>query len=122
MILAHPVPWFSAPTINGGAFDLHVSAGRWVVLSFLGSPNNPRAITEITELVRACAPFDENHVVGACVFPGRPADVETFARLSSNKLFFLADDDGSISREFGAADMPRTGILDPMLRSVADIA
>jgi predicted 2-oxoglutarate/Fe(II)-dependent dioxygenase YbiX/peroxiredoxin len=122
MILGDPVPWFSAPTINGGAFDLHVSAGRWVVLSFLGSPNNPRAITEITELVRACAPFDENHVVVACVFTGRPDDVSTFTAISSNKLFFLADDDGAISREFGAADMPRTVILDPMLRSVADIA
>jgi predicted 2-oxoglutarate/Fe(II)-dependent dioxygenase YbiX/peroxiredoxin len=122
MILGDPVPWFSAPTINGGAFDLHVSAGRWVVLSFLGSPNNPRAITEITELVRACAPFDENHVVVACVFAGRPDDVSTVTAISSNKLFFLADDDGSISREFGATEMPRTVILDPMLRSVADIA
>src|ERR1700759_849290 len=73
--LGVPVPCFSAPTIKGGAFDLHVSAGRWVVLSFLGSPNNPRALTEITELVRACAPFDENHIVVACVFTGRPNDV-----------------------------------------------
>ena len=46
----------------------------------------------------------------------------TFATISSNKLFFLADDDGSISREFGAAEMPRTVVLDPMLRSIADIA
>src|ERR1700744_1336150 len=122
MILAHPVPWFSAPTLTGGGFDLHVSAGRWVVLSFLGSPNNPGETTEITELVRACAAFDENHVVVACVFNGRPDDISTFATISSNKLFFLADDDGSISREFGAADMPRTIVLDPMLRSIADIA
>lgn len=41
---------------------------------------------------------------------------------SAAKLFFLADEDGSISREFGAADMPRTVVLDPMLRSIADIA
>jgi hypothetical protein len=43
IILGHRVPWFSAPLITGGTFDLHVSAGRWVVLSFLGSPTNPRA-------------------------------------------------------------------------------
>lgn len=106
-------------SISGGAFDLHVSAGRGVVLSFLGSPNNPRAITE---LVRACAAFDESHMVVARVFTGRPDDVSTFAAISSNKLFFLAADDGSISREFGAADMPRTIVLDPMLRSIADVA
>jgi hypothetical protein len=88
-------------------------------LNFLGSPDNPRAITEITDLVRACASFDESHLVVACVFTGRPDDISSFASISSNKLFFLADDDGSISREFGASDMPRTVILDPMLRSIA---
>ena len=123
MILVIPFPGSKrADGQQRHAFDLHVSAGRWVVLSFLGSPNNPRAITEITELVRACAGFDENHIVVACVFTGRPDDVATFATISSNKLFFLADDDGSISREFGAAEMPRTIVLDPMLRSIADIA
>ena len=53
MVLGDPVPWFSAPMITGGAFDLHVSAGRWVILSFLGAPGNPRAIAEINELARA---------------------------------------------------------------------
>ena len=53
IILGHRVPWFSAPLVTGGSFDLHVSAGRWVVLSFLGSPANPRAMAEIAELVRA---------------------------------------------------------------------
>ena len=38
IVLGDPVPWFSAPLVTGGSFDLHVSAGRWVVLSFLGSP------------------------------------------------------------------------------------
>jgi predicted 2-oxoglutarate/Fe(II)-dependent dioxygenase YbiX/peroxiredoxin len=122
MILGDPVPWFSAPTISGGAFDLHVSAGRWVVLSFLGSPANPRAMAELAELIRACAAFDESHVVAACVFTGRPDDVDGLAALGSDKLFFLADNDGAISRAFGAADMPRTIVLDPMLRSIADIA
>jgi predicted 2-oxoglutarate/Fe(II)-dependent dioxygenase YbiX len=37
-------------------------------------------------------------------------------------LFFLADYDGAISRSFGALAMPRTVVLDPMLRAVADIA
>jgi hypothetical protein len=46
IVLGDPVPWFSAPEIGGGSFDLHVSAGRCVVLSFLGSPADPRANVE----------------------------------------------------------------------------
>jgi len=120
MVLGDPVPWFSAPVITGGSFDLHVSAGRWVVLSFLGSPGNPRAIAEVEELARESADFSEDHAIG-CVFTGQPDDVAAFAAISSNKLFFLRDDDEAISRMFGAAEMPRTVVLDPMLRSIADI-
>ena len=123
MILGDPVPWFSAPLITGGAFDLHVSAGRWVVLSFLGSPSNPRVMTELAALVRESAGFSEDHAVIGCVFTS-PPDLATLAAAgsSNNKLFFMADYDGAISREFGADEMPRTIVLDPMLRSIADIA
>jgi predicted 2-oxoglutarate/Fe(II)-dependent dioxygenase YbiX/peroxiredoxin len=122
MVLGDPVPWFSAPVMTGGSFDLHVSAGRWVVLSFLGSPSNPRAMSEITELVQLSAGLGEDHAVVACIFTGQPDDVASLAAISSNGLFFLADYDGEISRAFGASEMPRTVVLDPMLRSIADIA
>jgi predicted 2-oxoglutarate/Fe(II)-dependent dioxygenase YbiX len=123
MVLGDPVPWFSAPVMTGGSFDLHVSAGRWVVLSFLGSPSNPRAMSEIVELVQASAGLGEDHVAVACIFTGQPDDVASLAAISSNGgLSFLADYDGAISRAFGASEMPRTVVLDPMLRSIADIA
>jgi predicted 2-oxoglutarate/Fe(II)-dependent dioxygenase YbiX/peroxiredoxin len=122
MVLGDPVPWFSAPMVTGGSFDLHVSAGRWVVLSFLGSPSNPRAMSEVAELVQASAGLGEDHVVVGCVFTGQPDDIASLAAISSNGLFFLADYDGAISRAFGASQMPRTIVLDPMLRSIADIA
>ena len=51
IVLGEHVPWFSAPLIGGGQFDLHVSAGRWVVLSFLGSPAHPRAAEELSRLL-----------------------------------------------------------------------
>ena len=121
MVLGDPVPRFSVPVLTGGSFDLHVSAGRWVVLSFLGAPGNPRALAEIEELARASAAFNEDHAIIGCVFTGQPDDLATFSAMSSNKLFFLRDDDGAISRMFGAAEMPRTVVLDPMLRSIADI-
>src|ERR1019366_3464637 len=121
IVLGDPVPWFSAPVVTGGAFDLHVSAGRWVVLSFLGSPANPRAMAEIAELARVSSSLDEDQVIVGCVFTGQP-DAARLAAIGSNKLFFLADDDGALSRSFGAHEMPRTVVLDPMLRAVADIA
>jgi len=123
MVLGDPVPWFSAPLVNGGAFDLHVSAGRWVVLSFLGSPDNPRAIAELAELMREAATFSEDHLIVGCVFTAPPDDdvTATLAAITSPALLFLADYDGAISRQFDALEMPRTVVLDPMLRAIADI-
>ena len=120
VVLGDPVPLFSAPLVTGGSFDLHVSAGRWVVLSFLGSPSNPRAMVEIDELVRASSSLGEDHVAIGCVLTGQPDDMANLTALTSNKLFFLADYDGAITRSFGAHEMPRTVVLDPMLRAIAD--
>jgi predicted 2-oxoglutarate/Fe(II)-dependent dioxygenase YbiX/peroxiredoxin len=122
IILGDPVPWFSAPLMTGGSFDLHVSAGRWVVLSFLGSPANPRAMAELDQLARESASFGEDHIVVGCVFTSPPDDIARLAALGGGKMMFLADADGTISRLFGAQAMPRTIVLDSMLRAVADIA
>jgi predicted 2-oxoglutarate/Fe(II)-dependent dioxygenase YbiX/peroxiredoxin len=122
VVLGDPVAWFSAPLVTGGSFDLHVSAGRWVVLSFLGSPANPRAMAELAELARASASLSEDHAIIGCVFTGPPDDIASLAAISNNKLFCLADYDGAITRAFGAQEMPRTVVLDPMLRAIADIA
>jgi predicted 2-oxoglutarate/Fe(II)-dependent dioxygenase YbiX/peroxiredoxin len=122
IVLGDPVPWFSLPVVTGGSFDLHVSAGRWVVLSFLGSLSDPRAMAEVTELARLSASFGEDHLIIACVFTGPADGIENLAAISGNRLPFLADHDGAISRSFGAQAMPRTVLLDPMLRAVADIA
>jgi hypothetical protein len=78
-------------------------------------------MAEIAALVREGAQFSEDHLVIGCVLSGPPEDQNSLARVSSNKLFFLADYDGALSRSFGASAMPRTVVLDPMLRSVADI-
>jgi len=121
IVLGDPAPWFSASIVAGGSFDLHVSAGRWVVLSFLGSPANPRAMVELAELAREDALFGDDHLVVACIFAGQPDDLGSLAGISG-KLTFLADYDGAISRSFGALETPRTVVLDPMLRVVADIS
>jgi predicted 2-oxoglutarate/Fe(II)-dependent dioxygenase YbiX/peroxiredoxin len=122
IVLGDPVPWFSLPVATGGSFDLHASGGRWVALSFLGSLSDPRAMTEAAELARLAASFNEDHLVIGCVFTGQAENAENLAALSGSTLSFLADHDGAIGRVFGAGEMPRTIILDPMLRAIADIA
>ena len=122
IILGDPVPWFGLPVVTGGSFDLQASAGRWVVLSFVGSLADPRAIAEIGELVHLSTSFNEDHLVVGCVYTGQPSQTDHLAAISSSTLSFLADHDGAVSRSFGAEGTPRTVILDSMLRAVADIA
>lgn len=119
--LGDPVPRFSAQLITGGAFDLHVSAGRWVVLCFLGAPDNPKVDDEISALLRLKDILVEDHVIIRGIFTAPPADAAKYNALSSAGLSFVADYGGTISRCFGAFDMPRTIVLDPMLRAIADI-
>jgi hypothetical protein len=119
--LGEHVPWFRAPLVSGGSFDLHVSAGRWVVLSFLGSLANPRAMDELNQLLSQAALFGEEHLVVACILTEPPEHVVELAAISSQALFFIADYDCEISRSFGALEIPRTVVLDPLLRAVADI-
>ncbi|HXW23145.1 MAG TPA: 2OG-Fe(II) oxygenase [Xanthobacteraceae bacterium] len=122
LVLGDPVPWFSARTLAGAAFDLHVAAGRWIVLCFLGSPAAPRAQQELAELLKEAHRFDEDRLVFQVVLTAPPDDPAPYINTAGRALSFLADYGGAISRAYGAADMPRTVVLDPMLRAVADVA
>ena len=119
--LGDPVPWFTAPLVAGGSFILHVHAGRWIVLCFLGSPANPRVNEELAELLHEASLLDEDRLIVRGVFTAPPDDVAKYPEVSGKALAFLADYDGAVSRAFGALDTPRTIVLDPMLRAVADI-
>ena len=122
IILGDPVPWFAAPLIGDGAFNLSVAAGRWIVLSFLGSPADPRAQHELAEIFQVSHLFDEDRVVFYGVLSAPPDDPAPYLARTTSAVSFLADYDGAVSRTFGAAAMPRTIVLDPMLRAVANIA
>ena len=119
--LGDPVPDFSAPLVGEGAFNLSVAAGRWLVLSFLGSPADPRVERELAEIFQSSALFDEDRIVFYGVLTSAPDDPAPYLARTSAAASFLADYDGSISRAYGATDMPRTIVLDPMLRAIADI-
>ena len=70
--LGDHAPWFGASLVTGGQFDLHVSAGRWVALSFLGSPANPRANEELAALLRDAELLRDDHMIMGVVLH-RPA-------------------------------------------------
>ena len=121
IVLGDPVPWFTAPLIGEGSFSLSVAAGRWIVLSFLGTPANARVEQELAELFRAAQLFQDDHIIFYGVLAAPPDDPAPYLKRSGPAAAFLADYDGTIGRAFGAAEVPRTVVLDPMLRAVADI-
>ncbi len=120
--LGNPVPWFSATSLAGGSIDLHVDAGRWVVLAFLGSPADPRASSELDALLGHTDLLAEDHLVVYGILTAPPSNQAQLAGLVSPALNFLADYDGTLSAAYGALGAPRTVVLDPMLRAIADIA
>jgi predicted 2-oxoglutarate/Fe(II)-dependent dioxygenase YbiX/peroxiredoxin len=122
IVLGDPVPWFGAPLIGDGSFNLSVAAGRWIVLAFLGSPQEARRKPELAGLLRESHLFREDHIVFYGVLTAPPDDPEALIKLSTPAVSFIADYDGAISRAFGAAEAPRTIVLDPMLRAIANIA
>jgi predicted 2-oxoglutarate/Fe(II)-dependent dioxygenase YbiX/peroxiredoxin len=121
IVLGDPVPWFAAPLIGEGAFNLSVAAGRWIVLAFLGSPANPRLEQELAALFRCSRLFDEDRIVFYGILTAPPDDPAPYLSRTTSAVSFLADYDGAISRAFGAGEMPRTIVLDPMLRAVANV-
>ena len=122
--LGDPVPWFGARTLAGGTVDLHVQGGRWVLLAFLNDLSEPRAAHELTELMAEAALFDEDKLVVYGILtvpPPEPLRI-ALAEAGSRALGFLADYDGAISRAYGALGSPRSIVIDPLLRAVANIA
>jgi peroxiredoxin len=121
--LGDPVPWFGARTLAGGGIDLHVQAGRWIVLAFLPDLREPRAARELAMLMGEAALFDEDKLVvyGVLSVPPPAPVAASLAGASGPALGFLADWDGAVSRAYGALGAPRSIVIDPLLRAVANI-
>ncbi len=121
--LGDPVPWFSARTITGAQVDLHVDAGRWVVLSFMGSLVEPPAMADLARILESCAGvFREEHCVFYGVLSEMPADAAILASISGPAMGYIIDESGELARTFGAEGSRRSIVLDPMLRAVANVA
>jgi predicted 2-oxoglutarate/Fe(II)-dependent dioxygenase YbiX/peroxiredoxin len=115
------VPWFGAPTLGDGSFNLQVAAGRWIVLAFLGRGDNRGIDDELDELFRT-VDFQEDHVIFCGVLMQPSGALDRFANRTGPAVSFVADHDGAISRAFGAAEASRVFVLDAMLRAVANIS
>src|SRR5579872_4407254 len=89
--LGDPVPWFDARTVSGGSVSLHVDAGRWVVLAFLGALGDPRAAGELADILREAALFREDHLVfyGVLTEPPSPQALEQLTAISGGALAFI---------------------------------
>jgi hypothetical protein len=120
--LGDPVLWFSALTILGATIDLQVDAGRWVVLAFLGSLADGQALSELGALLSQASLFAEDHLVFYGILTAPPSNFDELSALISPALNFIADYDGTLSAAYGALGAPRTIVLDPMLRAIADVA
>lgn len=121
--LGDPVPWFDARTVTGGSVSLHVDAGRWIVLAFLGALSHPRAAQDLADLLREAALFREDHLVfyGVLTEPPSPEALAQLAAISGGALAFIADYDGAITATYGAREAPHSIVLDPLQRAIADI-
>ncbi len=120
--LGDPAPWFSARTLTGASIDLHVDAGRWIVLAFLGALADSRAAEELSCLIGEARLFDEDRLVVYGVLSEPPPEPQQLQRISNPALGFIADYDGAVARRYGAGASRRSVVLDPMLRVIADIA
>jgi len=120
--LGDPVPWFGARSVAGTDIELHINAGRWIVLAFTGRITDTRGVNELQSLIRAKHLFNENKLIAFGVLVGSMKELEPLAPFCSPSLSFIADTDGAVSRLYGADTMPRTVIVDPMLRAFANIS
>lgn len=122
IVLGDPAPWFGAPLLTGGSCHLQVAAGHWIVLAFLGSAQDPRALNELEALWRAADRFDPQEILFYGVIASPPSDPAPFFSRSGPAAGFITDYDGALARLYGADGSPRTVVLDPMLRAVANVS
>ena len=125
-----PVPWFQAWVGDKPKFDFGSIAGRYVVMCFFGSSENPEALEALRVASRHRAVFDNERMIFFGITIDR-RDRERNRITRKTGIFPVWDFDLAVSRAYGAvrgnATPPATGVvyepfwllLDPMLRVIA---
>lgn len=125
-----PIPSFVARSTSNPRYAFYTAAGRYVVLSFLGSAahESTRQVLDFVQQRRAL--FDDRHLCfyGVSIDPEDERQERLRAMIPGIRYFW--DFDRTLSSQFGAivsspssatAYRPFTLVLDPMLRVMASI-
>ena len=128
-----PAPWFTQRSGTNDAYVFDTTAGRYIVLCFLGSAGDAAGRAALGAVAAHRSLFDDANI---CFFgvSNDPAD-EPAGRLrhSLPGLRFLLDFDGQVARLYGAlpTDAPEGGpkpairrfwlVLDPTMRVLARV-
>ncbi|USH01443.1 2OG-Fe(II) oxygenase [Grimontia kaedaensis] len=125
--IGEPAPWFECPSPKNPRFRFHTMAGRYIVLSFLGSVR----MEETRKTVDAFFTFEDTFNALSYGFLGVTSDPrdgsESLFEDRTFAMYLLQDFDMSVAAKFGARDgegrvKAQTFILDERLRVVANIA
>lgn len=126
-----PIPEFVARAASNPRYVFNTAAGRYVVLSFLGSGAHESAQQVVRFVDEQRTLFDDRHVsfFGVSIDPNDEERGLMHTMIPGIRYFW--DLDQAISRQFGALATdessralyrPFTLVLDPMLRVIAHIA
>ncbi|TWC28731.1 peroxiredoxin [Pseudomonas sp. SJZ079] len=122
--LGEPAPWFTCRTETRDRFVFDTVAGRYLVLSFLGSAADPISAQLLTLLAAIRPRFDDQNLsfFGVTVDP----EDERLQRLSTSLpgVRYFWDFERTVSRLYGAQQEDGsyrrvTYVLDPLLRVIA---
>jgi peroxiredoxin/predicted 2-oxoglutarate/Fe(II)-dependent dioxygenase YbiX len=122
--LGEPAPWFTCRTETRDRFVFDTVAGRYLVLSFLGSAADPISAQLLSQLATIRQRFDDQNLsfFGVTVDP----EDERLHRLSASLpgIRYFWDFERTVSRLYGAQQEDGsyrrvTYVLDPMLRVIA---
>lgn len=118
-----PAPWFRAKSTSSTNYNFSLAAGRYVLLGLLGSAARPEVQAALAVIEQHRSRFDDEKL---CLF-GVSMDAadreQNRLRASLPGIRHFWDDDGAISRSYGAITTqgyrPYWLLLDPQLRVLA---
>ena len=132
LMTGDPVPRFVAPARNNPQFHLDAVAGRYIVLTFMGSTGQPGALEMLNKIAADIEIFDNRRAA----FLGITIDAADFADRASHipqaaNINLLLDANGQISHLYGLLDEPNEAgqrvynpasfVIDPSLRLLAHL-